>query len=99
MQITSSSRERADVVLPELDLRDLPAPEPMQRALQAADALRPGESVVVLTPLIPAPLLDALASRSLQTTVSELRGGSARMLIRHPLIEERGAGRFNGVDR
>ncbi len=96
---TTSPGERADVELPELDLRDLPAPEPMQRALQAADALRPGQSVTVLTPLLPAPLLDALASRGLQTTVDELRGGSARVLIRHPLIEERGAGHFNGVDR
>lgn len=99
MQTTSSLHERAgEGVLPELDLRDLPAPEPMQRALQAADALRQGQSVVVLTPLVPVPLLDALASRGLQTTVSEQPGGGARVLIHHPRIDECGAGNCKCVD-
>ena len=48
-----------------LDLRELPAPEPLQRALAAADALEPGQAVEVLTPLLPVPLLDALAARGL----------------------------------
>ena len=65
----------------ELDLRDLPAPEPMQRALAAADALQPGQSVTVLTPLVPAPLLDLLHTQGLHTTVSVLADGGARVLI------------------
>ena len=41
MQTTSLFHHHADnVVVAELDLRELPAPEPMQRALQTADALR-----------------------------------------------------------
>ena len=48
-----------------IDLRDLPAPEPMLQALAAADALQPGQMVEVLTPLLPAPLLEALDARGL----------------------------------
>lgn len=67
---------------PELDLRGLPPPEPMLRALAAADALLPGQAVQVLTPLLPMPLLDALASRGLQASASTLPAGGARVLIR-----------------
>jgi hypothetical protein len=49
-----------------LDLRDLSAPEPLLRALAAADALQPGQAVEVLTPVLPAPLLEALDARGLQ---------------------------------
>lgn len=48
-----------------LDLRALPAPEPLLRALEAADALLPGQMLEVLTPLLPTPLLEALATRGL----------------------------------
>ncbi|MEO7066536.1 MAG: DUF2249 domain-containing protein [Rhodanobacter sp.] len=72
------------VVVPELDLRYLPAPEPMQRALDATDALLPGQSVSVLTPLLPTPLLEMLAARGLLTAVSPLPGGAARVLIHCP---------------
>jgi uncharacterized protein (DUF2249 family) len=65
----------------ELDLRHLPSPEPMLRALEAADALLPGQSVQVLTPLLPMPLLDALATRGLYTSAVTLPGGTARVLI------------------
>lgn len=52
---------RADAVtVNRLDLRDLPAPEPLQRALAAVDALQPGQALEVLTPLLPLPLLEAL---------------------------------------
>ncbi len=51
MQAKPSLPRRADdAVLPELDLRWLPSPEPMLRALAAADALLPGQAVQVLTP-------------------------------------------------
>ena len=39
--------------LPDLDLRHLTAPEPLLRALAAADALGVGDSVAVLTPMLP----------------------------------------------
>lgn len=69
---------------PELDLRRLPSPEPMLRALAAADALAPGQAVQVLTPLLPVPLLDALAARGLHASASALPAGGARVLIRRP---------------
>ena len=57
---------RADVgAVKRLDLRALPAPEPLLQALAAADALQPGQALEVLTPLLPAPLLEALESRGL----------------------------------
>jgi len=45
------------------DFRQLNPPEPLNRALALADRLAPGESVVVLTPFWPAPLLEALRDR------------------------------------
>lgn len=69
-------------MLVELDLRALPSPEPMLRALAAADALRPGQQVQVLTPLLPTPLLDVLAARGLQATATPLPDGGARVAIR-----------------
>jgi hypothetical protein len=85
MKAQSSLHRRVDdAVLPELDLRWLPSPEPMLRALAAADALLPGQAVQVLTPLLPTPLLDALTSRGMQTTVFALPTGGARVLIRCP---------------
>lgn len=68
----------------ELDLRALPAPEPMVRALAAAGALAPGECVSVLTPLVPLPLLDALRARGLRHRVEQLPAGGARVVIGHP---------------
>lgn len=85
MQAQSSPRRPVDdAVLPELDLRWLPSPEPMLRALAAADALLPGQATQVLTPLLPTPLLDALAARGLQATAFALPTGGARVLIRCP---------------
>lgn len=72
----------------ELDLRGLPAPEPMLRALAVADALRPGQRVQVLTPLLPTPLLDVLMARGLQATATPLPAGGARVVIRCPLDDD-----------
>ena len=74
----------AAVVVAELDLRHLPAPEPMQRALDAIETLLPGQSLSVLTPLLPTPLLEMLSARGLLTVVSPLPGGAARVLISCP---------------
>ena len=82
MQVTQPLSPRVEQgARPELDLRHLQSPEPMLRALAAADALQPGESLHVLTPLLPIPLLDALASRGLHTSAVTLPGGAARVLI------------------
>ena len=80
-----------DAPLLELDLRGLPAPEPMMRALAAADALRPGQVLQVLTPLLPTPLLDVLCARGLQATAALLADGSARVLIRCPVGDDEAA--------
>jgi uncharacterized protein (DUF2249 family) len=65
-----------------LDLRHLSPPEPMQQALAAADALLPGQSLEVLTPLMPLPLLSALAERGMQAQVIAPAEGGASVLIR-----------------
>ena len=72
------------VDVPELDLRDLAAPEPLLRALAAADRLAPGARVCVLTPLLPHPLLAALAERGLCVHAEELPDGGARVRIECP---------------
>lgn len=58
-----------DGALSELDLRGLPAPEPLLQALAAADALAPGAALRVWTPLLPWPLLQALTERGLHYEV------------------------------
>ncbi|MEO8984886.1 MAG: hypothetical protein ABI300_04610 [Rhodanobacter sp.] len=68
--------------LPDLDLRHLGAPQPMLRALVAADALGAGDSVAVLTPMLPRPLLLELALRGFDTDPVLLDDGCARVIIR-----------------
>lgn len=65
-----------------LDLRSLQPPEPMRQALAAADRLVPGEVLEVLTPLMPMPLLSALAERGLQALATTLPEGGAKVIIR-----------------
>lgn len=67
-----------------LDLRALPAPEPMMRALEAADALAPGQTLELLTPLLPTPLLDLLSGRRLHVRAEMLPAGGARVRIHRP---------------
>ncbi|MDE2156566.1 MAG: DUF2249 domain-containing protein [Xanthomonadaceae bacterium] len=73
-----------DAAWPEYDLRQLPCPEPMQRALALAGTLVAGQAVQVLTPQRPLPLLDVLQARGLQTCVSVLPDGGVCVLIRCP---------------
>ncbi|MEO5829663.1 MAG: DUF2249 domain-containing protein [Rhodanobacter sp.] len=75
----------------ELDLRGLPSPEPMLRALAAADALQPGQAFQVLTPLLPTPLLEVLRARGLQASAALRPDGSARVLIRCPADDDEAA--------
>ncbi|HET6434750.1 MAG TPA: DUF2249 domain-containing protein [Xanthomonadaceae bacterium] len=69
---------------PVLDLRGLAAPEPLLRALEAADTLAPGESLELLTPLLPTPLLQALGERGFIARARVLADGSARVRVRLP---------------
>jgi hypothetical protein len=73
-----------DVDVPELDLRGHAAPEPLLRALAAADALEAGAVVCVLTPMWPHPLLAALSERGLRWAADECAGGGARVRIERP---------------
>ena len=67
-----------------LDLRGFAAPEPLLRALEAADTLAPGESLELLTPMLPAPLLQALGERGFIARARVLADGSARVRVRLP---------------
>jgi len=66
-----------------LDLRHLHAPEPLRRALAAVEGLPPGASLVLLTPLLPLPLLQLLELQGgLDAHAESLDDGSARVVIR-----------------
>jgi hypothetical protein len=82
---------RADVELPEgceaqemLDLRDLEAPEPLERILEASARLAPGGSLLAHTPRYPRLLFPHLEQRSLEWKAREQRDGSALVWIRRP---------------
>lgn len=79
-----SSMALSLVDIPELDLRGFPAPEPLLRALAAADALEAGAAVSVLTPMLPHPLLAALTERGLRWDAEQRPGGGARVRIERP---------------
>lgn len=69
----------------ELDLRHLPPPLPMQHALDAADALAPGELLTIVAPMLPRPLLMELAQRGFDAEPGEPQSdGSVRVQIRRP---------------
>jgi uncharacterized protein (DUF2249 family) len=69
----------------ELDLRHLEAPEPMLRALAAADRLAPGEAVAIVAPRLPRPLLMELAHLGYDAEPDAPRpDGSVRVVIRRP---------------
>ena len=64
-----------------LDLRDLPAPEPLLRALAAVDALAAGAVLCVLTPIRPEPLLEQLRSRRLAYSIAAHAGGGCAVTV------------------
>lgn len=80
-------------VPPPLDLRGLPAPAPMVQALDAAAALRAGETLAVLTPLMPYPLLQALAEQGFEVAAERRGDGSACVTVRRPAGGADGAAR------
>ena len=67
-----------------LDLRHLSAPEPMLRTLVASEALARGDTLEVLTPPLPAPLLQLLELRGFEASASLLQDGSAYVRVRRP---------------
>lgn len=64
-----------------LDLRNLPAPEPMERILAAVETLAPGESIEALTPFWPAPLLPILEMQGCAWRHESSHAGHARITI------------------
>lgn len=67
------------------DLRKLPCPQPLEMALGLADALAPGQTVRLLTPQHPTPLLALLAEQGLQTEVLTLPSGDVCVKIHRPV--------------
>lgn len=65
----------------EMDLRHLPAPEPMLRILQALPALEKGHRLLARTPFRPQPLLDRLALLGYRVEVGETKEGDAWVLV------------------
>lgn len=67
----------------QLDLRDLPPPEPMVRILDALELLQPGQRLEAMTPYRPLPLLPMLEKLGYAWQVEDTASGHARLLIRH----------------
>lgn len=72
-----------------LDLRSLPAPEPMTRTLEAADALVEGMTLAVLTPQMPYPLLQLLEARGFAVAADRRADGSALVQVYRPAARHR----------
>lgn len=66
------------------DLRDLAAPEPMERVLVAGAALAPGEVFVALLPRFPRLLVPRLDERGLSHAIEERADGAAILRLTRP---------------
>jgi uncharacterized protein (DUF2249 family) len=66
-----------------LDVSDLPAPEPLERALDALDALAPGDRLLLRHRREPFPLYDFLRQMGYRWEVTE-HGGTWEILIERP---------------
>jgi len=67
-----------------IDLCDLEAPLPMQRILEAAAELEPGEALIARTPCFPNPLLAQLDHRGFDWEAAESDGASALVWVGRP---------------
>ena len=65
-----------------IDLRNLEAPEPMEKILLACTQLEANDYYLARLPHVPAPLFPHLAARGLDWQVLEEDDGSAVVLIR-----------------
>jgi len=66
------------------DLRDLPAPEPLERVLEAIAQLAPGAAFLARVPRYPRLLLPRLEERGMQWAVHEEPDQSALIHVRRP---------------
>ncbi|WP_313927648.1 DUF2249 domain-containing protein [Pseudoxanthomonas sp.] len=71
------------LTLRRLDLRTLPAPEPMERILDCLGTLQRGERLVALTPFKPVPLLPILDQQGFAYRLDEPGEGGACIVICH----------------
>lgn len=76
--ITATGNNAPEII----DLRDLEAPEPMERILLACANLGPDDSYLAHLPHVPFPLFPILKSRGLNWQVQEEDDGSAVIQIR-----------------
>jgi len=67
----------------QLDLRNLPAPEPTECVIAALRQLRRGRRIEALTPMRPLPLMAILDDWGYAYCVEDLPGGQARIFISH----------------
>ena len=66
-----------------MDLRHLPAPEPMVRILDALASLADGQALLARTPCRPGPLLQRLGAMGYRVDVAVAPGGDAWVYIIH----------------
>lgn len=76
----SPKPEPADVTV--LDVRDMEPPEPMQRTLEALEAMPRGHTLVQVNSRVPRFLLPELEQRGFQYTLHEEQPGVVRVFIR-----------------
>jgi uncharacterized protein (DUF2249 family) len=67
----------------QLDLRNLPAPEPMECVIAALRQLRRGRRIEALTPMRPLPLMAMLDDWGYAYCIEDMPGGQARIFIAH----------------
>jgi uncharacterized protein (DUF2249 family) len=67
-----------------MDLCDLEAPLPMERILEAAAELQPGEALIAHTPCLPRPLLAQLDRRGLEWEAAEAADASGLVWVGRP---------------
>lgn len=75
----------ASVGLHERNLRRFPCPPLLRLALELAEALTPGKSVRLLTPIPPTMLLELLGAQGLETQVLSLPSGDVCVQIHRPM--------------
>ncbi len=69
------------------DLRELEAPEPMERVLVACEELNPGAPWLAWVPRYPRMLVPLLADRDVTTAIELAADGAALVHLRKPTSE------------
>lgn len=83
-------RARIGRLAPEhvLDLRDLPAPEPMEKILAACARLAPSDALAARTPRLPQMLMSLLDRRGLLWAALEEADGTGLVWVENPVAAE-----------